>query len=71
MDVQEVRKLDAYLKKLFGNGRMRVVPKGAKTADLPIQRPTIFELVINVGTAKGHGLDVPSSLLLRADKIIH
>ena len=34
MDVQEVRKLDAYLKKLFGNGRVRVVPKGAKTADV-------------------------------------
>jgi len=34
VDVQEVRKLDAYLKKLFGNGRVRVVPKGAKTADV-------------------------------------
>jgi putative ABC transport system substrate-binding protein len=62
----------ANLRDLFRRSAVFVdkIFKGAKPADLPVEQPTKFELVVNLKTAKALGVEVPTSLLQRADEVI-
>jgi putative ABC transport system substrate-binding protein len=60
-DVEQLRDAASYVDRVL---------RGAKAAELPVQAPTKYQTVVNLRTAKAIGLEVPASLLVRADEVI-